>query len=438
MPLVPEQKASGRIRKLLAVLVFCAPAMLVIPGSVSATSPESGQAASRGEANPDSRGVAALPSDEGAGTDAAIVIGLDADMSKGAAQGGEAIRRGLVMAIEEINAAGGVLGRPLTLVIRDHRGIPARGVDNIVEFSKIENLVAVVGGVHTPVAMAELEAIHEHEILYLGPWAAGTPVVANGYDPNYVFRVSVRDEYAGGFLVRAAREKGYKRLGLLLWKSGWGKSNEAAMNNALSSFGEAPVAIEWFNSGQQDMSREIDALVNAGADVVMLVANPLDGLTAVREIAMRSESERLPIISHWGITGGDFHGRAASFLPRVNLTFLQTYSFFTPPFPKKSERVVAAYCVRFGVCDSLSEITSPVGTAHAYDLMYLLKQAIEKAQSLERPEVRRSMEQLGRFEGLVRVYDPPFSPSDHDALDESDFRLSRYDENGAIVPITGK
>ena len=46
-----------------------------------------------------------------------IAIGLDADMSKGAAQSGEAIRRGLVLAIEEINARGGVLGRPLSLVV---------------------------------------------------------------------------------------------------------------------------------------------------------------------------------------------------------------------------------------------------------------------------------------------------------------------------------
>ena len=91
-----------------------------------------------------------------------IVIGLDADMSKGAAQSGEAIRRGLVLAIEQINGRGGVLGRPLALEVRDHRGTPARGRDNIEDFAAMDDLVAVVGGIHTPVALAELEAIHRH------------------------------------------------------------------------------------------------------------------------------------------------------------------------------------------------------------------------------------------------------------------------------------
>ncbi|MFT5445718.1 MAG: ABC-type branched-subunit amino acid transport system substrate-binding protein [Gammaproteobacteria bacterium] len=69
-----------------------------------------------------------------------IYIGLDADLSKGAAQSGEAIRRGIVIAIEKINAGGDVLRRPLELMLRDRRGIPARGVDNIEAFAKQQDL----------------------------------------------------------------------------------------------------------------------------------------------------------------------------------------------------------------------------------------------------------------------------------------------------------
>ncbi len=68
----------------------------------------------------------------------------------------------------------------------------------------MSNVVAILGGIHTPVAMDELKTIHELQMIYLGPWAAGTPVVKNGHSPNYVFRVSVRDEYAGAFLVGSA------------------------------------------------------------------------------------------------------------------------------------------------------------------------------------------------------------------------------------------
>jgi len=364
-----------------------------------------------------------------------IVIGLDADMSKGAAKGGEAIRRGIVLAMNEINAAGGVLGRPFELAVRDHRGNPARGVDNMDDFAAMEDLVAVVGGIHTPVALAQLDTIHQHKIVYLGPWAAGTPIVDNKHKPNYVFRVSVRDEYAGGFLIDAARQRGYTRPGLLLWRTGWGRSNEKAMKTALAENGLAPAGVQWFNTGQKDMSWEIDALIAAGADVVMLVANPVDGVAAVNTMAARPVEQRLPIVSHWGITGGDFHANAADAIANIDLTFLQTYSFFDPPFADKADRLVDAYCEAFGSCQSPADIVSPVGTAHAYDLIHLLKLAIEEAGTIDRPRVRDALERLGRHEGLVRVYDPPFTNTRHDALDAADFRLSRYDESGAIIPI---
>ena len=99
-----------------------------------------------------------------------LIIGLDADMSSGSAKSGEAIRRGVQLAIDQINKQGGLLERPLKLVVRDHRGNPDRGVDNIREFSEMPNLLAVVGGIHTPVALEELPLIHENKIVYLSPW----------------------------------------------------------------------------------------------------------------------------------------------------------------------------------------------------------------------------------------------------------------------------
>lgn len=355
-------------------------------------------------------------------------------MSKGSAQGGEAIRRGALLAMDEINEAGGVLARPLRLVVRDHHGVPARGIDNIIELARTDNLVAIIGGAHTPVALAELKTIHKEEVIYLGPWAAGTPIVDNNYDPNFVFRVSVRDEHAGGFLVDAARKRGFHRLGLLLWRTGWGRSNRKAMENALAAVGASPAAVQWFNSGQKNMTREIEALRKAGADVIMLVATATEGVKIVRTMANLPPDKRLPIISHWGITTADFHAKTADALTKVDLTFLQTYSFFDPPRRAIGKKVYTAYCAKFGGCRSPADVLSPVGTAHAYDLVHLLAKAIETAGATDRRAVQRSLETLGRHDGLVRRYDPPFTPGRHDALDATDFHLSRYDSNGAIKP----
>jgi branched-chain amino acid transport system substrate-binding protein len=366
-----------------------------------------------------------------------ILIGLDAAMSGDLRQSGEAIKRGILIAIHEINRNGGVLGRKLKLVVRDHRGIPARGVDNISEFAGMKNLVAVVGGLHTPVAMAQLRSIHDHRLIYLGAWAAGTPVVDNGYRPNYVFRVSARDQFAGRFLIEKALQRGLKRPGLLLWRTGWGRSNNKAMSAAMRALDVKGAGIRWFNTGQQDVSGEIDGLIAAGADVLILVANAPEGLTVIRNMAKRPPEKRIPIISHWGITGANIVEKAPDAFTAVDLAFLQTYSFLAPTSQEKADFVLKAYCEHFGVCGSPTDISSPVGTAHAYDLVHLLRRAMESVGTADRDKVRAAMEGLSRHEGLVRVYDPPFTPERHDALDASDFRLCRYDARGNVIPIQG-
>lgn len=362
-----------------------------------------------------------------------IRIGLDADLS--GLRAGEAIRRGIVLAIDEINREGGVLGRPLELIPRDNRGNPARGIDNIEELAGLEDLVAVIGGSFTPVALAQLDSVHDNRLVYLGPWAAGTAIVENGRRPNFVFRVSVRDEFAGGFLVDAALERGHDNLGLLLWRTAWGRSNETAMREALGRLGMEPSGIQWFNSGQQDMSAEIDALIAAGADAIMLVSGVNDGVVAIREIASRPAAERLPVISHWGITIGDLPRLVGPDLGGVDLTFLQTFSFADPPFPDRAEPVYEAYCRHFGDCVSPNRVRAAVGTAHAYDLVHLLALAITQAGTIDRGRVRDELERLGPHRGLLRDYDPPFTAERHDALDAGNFRLSRYGDDGAIIPV---
>ncbi|MDM8522260.1 ABC transporter substrate-binding protein [Desulfococcaceae bacterium HSG8] len=364
-----------------------------------------------------------------------VIIGLDADMSSGSAESGEAIKRGAELAIDEINKKGGVLGRPFQLIIRDHRGNPARGIDNIEVFSEMKNLLAVVGGLHTPVALAELKKIHERSVIYLAPWAAGTPVIKNGFDPNYAFRVSVRDEYAGGFLVSEAIRLGYKHPGLLLEQTGWGRSNRRAMESALKERGLAPVSIQWFLWGVNDLSDQIGKINSAGADVIILVANAPEGVVAVSSVADLPKRNRLPIISHWGITGGGFFQKARESLLKTELVFLQTFSFLNPPFPDRATRLFEAYRKKYPDISSPRDIFSPVGTAHAYDLIHLLSRAVTKAGTTDRQAVRDALENLGEYKGLVRDYNPPFTRDNHDALNADDFIIARYGEDGAIIPV---
>lgn len=364
-----------------------------------------------------------------------LIIGLDADMSSGSAQSGLAIMRGASLAIEEINANGGLLGRPVELVVRDHRGNPDRGVDNIADFSDMSDVLAVVGGLHTPVALRELKTIHENEMIYLGPWAAGTPIVRNGYTPNYVFRVSVRDEFAGGFLVDQALDRGFNHIGLLLERTGWGRSNEVAIQNALKDRGREAANVQWLNLGETDLSLQIERLKTGGAECIILVCNPLEGKATLQWMARQAPDGRLPILSHWGITGGDFVGMTKDYLSQVDLSFLQTYSFVQRKNEERSTRLLRAYMNRFDECKSAHDIFSPVGTAHAYEIVMMLAAAVEKADSIERPIIRDALENLENYQGVIRHYEAPFTPENHDALTADDFIMARFGVDGAIEPI---
>ena len=362
-------------------------------------------------------------------SDDELVIGLDADMAGISALSGLSIRRGIELAMEEINHAGGVLGKKLVLTARDNSMVSARGIDNIERFSKIPNLIAVVGGISSPVALSELDIIHEKKIIYLDPWAAATPIVSNGRDPNFVFRVSVRDEYAAGFLLPKALNISNK-VGLLLVNNGWGRSNHLALIDALKARNLDATVTEWFNWGESNHPLMIDNLYQRGVEVIIYVGNSVEAAEFVRQLAKHASP--IPVISHWGITGGTFEKMAGDALTKIDLRVLQMFSFINND-DKRAQAVAARYREKYKV-DSNQGIVAPVGTAHAYDLIHLLALAIKQAGSIDPDAVRLALENINFHAGLVRSYKPPFTKDHHDALDRSDFFLSRYD-NSVLVPL---
>src|SRR5262245_16831119 len=126
-----------------------------------------------------------------------IKIGHVAALSGASAQSGEAITRGLVVAIDELNGKGGLLGgRKLELIQRDDESVPPKGVVAARELISKEKVVAMFGGIDTPVALACVPIVNKEKVPYMAVWAAGTGITRNGADPNFVFRVSAVDVLA--------------------------------------------------------------------------------------------------------------------------------------------------------------------------------------------------------------------------------------------------
>jgi len=363
-----------------------------------------------------------------------VKIGLSAAVSGGSAASGEAIKRGLQIAIDEINAKGGVLGgRKLELVVRDDEGNPQKGVTIARELVEREKVVAVFGGLHTTVALAQVPVWHELKTPYMGAWAAGTNITRNGQSPNYVFRVSANDDYVDRFLSRYAMETMKKsKPGLLLENTPWGQSNETGLTKWFGEKGVKAVGVERFNWGDPDMSPQLLRLKSAGADHIVLVANAPEGAQVLRSKAKLGWDTAM--ISHWGISGGRFAELTGDLSEGV--TFLQTYTFFG----KQNERgqyVLKMLREKHGIKEP-GDVIAPVGTANAYDGLHLLALAIEQAGATDGSKVRDALESLkSEYKGLIKSYRRPFSPEQHDALTDEDYVMVVW-KGGKIVPVTMK
>lgn len=358
-----------------------------------------------------------------------LVIGIDADLSAVAVEGGIAITRGVELAVDEINAQGGILGRPVKIESRDHRGNPSRGLHNIAQFSENPNLLAVIGGVHTPVVLAEIDAIHKNNILMLVPWAAGTAIIDNGYTPNNVFRVSVRDSEAAIVLIEHAKKSGFNRVALVLERTGWGRSNQVSLEQAAASNGINIEAIHWINWQQKDFSGAIASIKESDVDAIILVSNVPEGVVVLDEMARQGIAE-LPVISHWGIASGELPSKLETPIGRFNIAVLQTFHFKHQK-NDKAQGLLEAYHQKYGLVDA-SAIGGVTGLAHAYDLTHLVATAARKAASINVDKLREALESLTNIEGAVKTYRFPFTHERHDALWAKDYFMTTFNEQGYL------
>ena len=118
-----------------------------------------------------------LTSSVSASTKKPVCIGLDAEFGRSTSTAADAIKKGILIAIEEINASGGVLGgRKLELRIKDNRSVPARAKQNTKEFGEDPDIVAIFCSRFSTVVIDTVETAHQYTLPLLDPWAASDKI----------------------------------------------------------------------------------------------------------------------------------------------------------------------------------------------------------------------------------------------------------------------
>lgn len=363
-----------------------------------------------------------------------IKIAIDAEFGLPQATSAQAIRNGAQIAANEINSAGGVLGRKIEIIERDNRALPARSLNNIRELAQDKDVVAVMCGRYSPVVVEILPELHKLKLPLLDPWAAADSITDHAFSPSYTFRLSLRDSWALKVMMRHALKKGARKVGLMVPNTEWGRSSlKAAENTAATDTHQSIVGTQWYNWGDTTMLDRYQLLRKAGADALIFVANDRETVLLFKELIALPKDERIPIVAHWGVTGGEFFETGRDALRQIDFSVVQTYSFIGKSDPVA--RRVLDGLKRITGTDNPRKVVSPVGVAHAYDLVHLLAKAITKAGRTDREAVRKALENLGPHQGLVRHMDKPFTAKNHDALSINEVFMARYAEDGAIEPI---
>jgi len=341
-----------------------------------------------------------------------IKIGVDGPFTGGSSSMGVSMRDGVRLAVEEINKAGGVLGRPLQVVERDDEAKNERGVQIAQEFVNKEKVAAVVGYINTGVALASQRFLQEAQIPVMNNVATGS-LVTHQFDDkpdNYIFRNAAHDSIQAPMIVEEAiARRGFKKVAILADSTNYGQLGRQDLEKALELKGIKPVAVEKFNIKDVDMTAQLLKAKEAGAEAVLTygigpeLAQIANGMTKL--------GWKVPMIGSWTLSMANYIDNAGpgGEGARMPQTFIQE-----PTTPKRQSFIVS-YLKTFNPKNS--RIDSPVSAAQGYDSIYLLAAAIKQAGSTEGPKVKAALEDLKTpVEGVVTTYSKPFTKTDHEAI----------------------
>lgn len=342
-----------------------------------------------------------------------IKIGLSGPFTGGSSPMGTSMRDGIRLAVSEINAKGGVLGRHFELVERDDEGKNERGAQVVQELINKEKVVAGIGVVNTGVALASQRFYQEARIPVLTSVATGSIVTKQflppQYPENYVFRFSANDTVQAGMIAQEAIVKrGFKKVAILADSTNYGQLGRDDMEKALAKLGVKAVVVEKFNIKDVDMTSQLLKAKAAGAQAILTYA--IGPELAQIANGMSKLGWKVPMIGSWTLAMSNFIDNAGHNADgaRMPQTFIQEGN--TP----KRKAFITAYQKAYKV----DRIPSPVSAAQGYDSMLVLAAAIKQAGSTDGVKIHNALENLkDTIEGVITTYKRPFSKDDHESID---------------------
>ncbi|MCA0242076.1 MAG: ABC transporter substrate-binding protein [Proteobacteria bacterium] len=355
-----------------------------------------------------------------------IKFGYNGDLSASpSAQSGHAAVTGMQAAIDDLNAAGGLLGRKIALVVRDDTSAPPKSIQNMSDLIDNEKVVAVFGPTNSGNAMAWKHIPNQKKIPVMGNVGSGTDItkpMAPGAD-NYMFRVSMVDREQVASLMAYTKKAG-KVIGYMAETTGYGAGGLKDMQEIGELQGIKPAATERFAVSDTDMTSQLNKMKAAGVDTVVVWAQ---GTPIAQLVRSMEKINYFPLtLTSWAADNVTFYDAAGKALAEKPI-FMRTIG---------ESRNAAQQKLYDRIGSKLKAPSAFSFALHGYDSVMLMAAAIRQAGSTDGPAVKNALEDLkAPVQGVLKTYDKPFSKTDHDALTAKDLVWIKW-KDGKLEPYS--
>ena len=339
-------------------------------------------------ASPDTTTETATDTNQNTVTGDEIIIGGLAPLTGGVSQYGIAVNNGALLAVEDINAKGGILGKQIKYVVEDEQGNTTEAVTAYTKLYQKDKMVALVGDVTTQPTIAVAQKAAEDGIPMITASATGEDVTKAGKN---VFRVCFIDPYQGTLMAHYAKDKMGAQTAAVLYDTGddYSVGVAEAFKETAESIGMEVVNYEGYSSGTADFNTQLTLIKTSNPDIIMLPCYYQDA----SKIAVQAKN--LGITAK--LLGSDGWDGVTNQLDPSNFDAVNN-SFYCSQYSRQSDTPdLVDFIKRYNETYNMEENMFAV---LGYDAMMMMAAAIESAGTTEYEKVVEAMSAL-EYDGLT-------------------------------------
>jgi branched-chain amino acid transport system substrate-binding protein len=329
--------------------------------------------------------------------------------------------RTLEMLVEELNAAGGIAGRKVQLLVKDTGGDPAKAISFAKQLIDEEQVFAIIGPATSGETMAVKKIADDARTPLLS--CAAAEAIVNPVSP-WVFKTAQKDSHAILKIFAEMKKAGVTRVGLLSSNTGFGKAGREAIAKLAPEHGLQLVADEVYDKAATDLTAEVTKLKAAGVQAILNWSiEPAQAIVIknARQIGMT-----VPIFQSHGFANIQYVKAAGAAAEGVVFPASRIVVADALPAKHPQKAVLVAYKKAYEA--RFKEEASAFG-GYAHDALALLVKAV-KDVGADREKVRAALEATTGFVGTSGLF--TFSAADHNGLDVDAFEMVTV-KNGKFV-----